>query len=170
MAAKSAGLDASSLDEAAVLQRQFVTAQEAVAATVAGVEETTAELHVEIGSLAGRLDELFGLRHADAQVARVANERLAARLEDLGANQADDETLDRLATEVAELTRRVEQLGSIGEQSARVVERAVLDGLADFGKQLTAKAPKHGKPSKRLRRSIDALAAAIAAADARSAQ
>ena len=38
-----------------------------------------AELHVETGSLAGRLDELFGLRHADAQVARVANERLAAR-------------------------------------------------------------------------------------------
>ena len=49
----------------------------------------------------------------------------------------DDEALDRLAAEVAELTRRVEQLGSIGDQSARVVERAVLDGLADFGKQLT---------------------------------
>ena len=87
---------------------------------------------------------------------------------DLGASQADDEALDRLAAEVAELTRRVEQLDSIGEQSARVVERAVLEGLADFGKQLTAKAPKQGKSSKRLCRSIDALAAAIAAADARS--
>ena len=66
-----------------MLQRQFAAAQEAAASTVAGAEETTAELHVEIGSLAGRLDELFGLRHADAQVARVANERLGARLEDL---------------------------------------------------------------------------------------
>ena len=46
-----------------------------------------AELHVETGSLAGRLDELFGLRHADAQVARVANERLAARVEDLIAHR-----------------------------------------------------------------------------------
>ena len=173
VAVKSAGLDArleAQLDEAAALQRQVVAAQEAAASTVAGAEETTAELHVEIGSLAGRLDELFGLRHADAQVARVANERLAARLEDLGASQADDEALDRLAVEVAELTRRVEQLDSIGEQSARVVERAVLDGLADFGRQLTAKAPKQGKSSKRLCRSIDALAAAIAAADARSAR
>jgi hypothetical protein len=62
----------------------------------------------------------------------------------------------------------IEQLDSIGEQSARVVERAVLEGLADFGKQLTAKAPKQGKSSKRMCRSIDALAAAIAAADARS--
>ena len=133
-------------------------------------EGTAAELHVEIGSLAGRLDELFGLRHADAQAARVANERLAARLEDLSASQTDDDLLDRLAAEVGELTRRVEQLDSVGEQSARVVERAVLVGLADFGKQLTAKAPKQGKPSKRLCRSIEALAAAIAAADARSSE
>jgi hypothetical protein len=172
VAVKSAGLDArleAQLDEAAALQRQVVAAQEAAASTVAGAEETAAALHVEIGSLAGRLDELFGLRHADAQVARVANERLAARLEDLSVSQADDEALDRLAAEVGELTRRVEQLDSVGEQSARVVERAVLEGLADFGKQLTAKAPKQGKSSKRLCRSIDALAAAIAAADARSA-
>ena len=171
MAAKSAGLDArlqAQLDEAAALAAAGSTRRRRPQrAASPRAEETTEELHVEIGSLAGRLDELFGLRHADAQVARVANERLAARLEDLGASQADDEALDRLAAEVAELTRRVEQLDSIGEQSARVVERAVLEGLADFGKQLTAKAPKQGKSSKRLCRSIDALAAAIAAADAR---
>ena len=171
VALKSAGLHArleAQLDEAAALQRHVAVAQEATASTVAGAEEAVAELNVEIGSLAGRLDELFGLRHADAQVARVGTERLAARLEDVRANQADDEALDRLATEVTELTHRLERLDSIGEQSARVVERAVLEGLADFGKQLTAKAPKHGKPSKRLCRSIDALAAAIAAADVRS--
>jgi hypothetical protein len=170
---KSAGLDArlqAHLDEAAELQRRVAAAQAAAESTFAGAEETAAELHVEIASLAGRLDELFGLRHADAQAARVANERLAARLEDLNASQFDDDLLDRLAGEVGELTRRVEQMDSIGEQSARVVERAVLEGLADFGKQLTAKAPKQGKPSKRLCRSIEALAAAIAAADARSSE
>ena len=141
------------LDEAAASQRRFEEAQE--------------ELHVETGSLAGRLDELFGLRHADAQVARVANERLAARFDELAASQSDEESLVRLEAEVAELTRRIEQIDSIGEESARVIERAVLAGLADLGQQLTAKATKHGKPSKRLRRSIEALAVAIAAADAR---
>ena len=39
-----------------------------------------------------------------------------------------------------------------------------------LGKELIAETSKHGKPGKRLRRSIDALAEAIAVADARLAE
>ena len=142
---------------------------EAAAAALARAEETTEALHVEMGSLAGRLDELFGLRHADAQVARVANERLAARLEDRSESGRRG-TLDRLADGCrgAHPSSRAARLVRRG--ATRAIERAVLEGLADLGKQLTAKATKHGKPGKALRRSLDSLAAAIAAADARLAE
>ena len=78
--------------------------------------------------------------------------------------------VDRLAMDVAELTRRVEQLDSFGEAATRAIERAVLEGLADLGKKLTAKATKQGKQGKGMRRSLDSLGAAIAAADARLAE
>ena len=173
IAAKSAAFDArlqAQLDAAAAVEQRFEDVHEAAAAALARAEETTEALHVETGSLAGRLDELFGLRHADAQVARVANERLAARLAEITASQADEGTLERLTTDVAELTRRVEQLDSSGEAATRAIERAVLEGLADLGKKLTAKATKQGKQGKGMRRSLDSLGAAIAAADARLAE
>ena len=150
VAVKSAGLDArlqAQLDEAAALQRRFAEVQEDATAALAGTRETMAELHVETGSLEGRLDELFGLRHADAQVARVANERLAARVEDLIAHREADE--DDAA------------------EAVRASDRALLEALSDLARELTASASKQGKPGKGLRRSIDSLTAAIAAADAR---
>ena len=158
------------LDALAAVEKRFEDVHEAAAAALARAEETTEALHVETGSLAGRLDELFGLRHADAQVARVANERLAARLAEIPTSQADEETVGRLATDVAELTRRVEQLDTSGAAATRAIERAVLEGLAELGKKLTAKAPKQGKQGKGMRRSLDSLGAAIAAADARLAE
>ena len=84
--ARSTSFDArlqAQLDALAAVEQRFEDVQEAAAAALARAEETTEALHVETGSLAGRLDELFGLRHADAQVARVANERLAARLAEI---------------------------------------------------------------------------------------
>ena len=100
IAAKSAAFDArlqAQLDAAAAVEQRFEDVHEAAAAALARAEETTEALHVETGSLAGRLDELFGLRHADAQVARVANERLAARLAEITVSQADEGTLERLS-------------------------------------------------------------------------
>ena len=46
----------------------------------------------------------------------------------------------------------------------------MLEGLVALGKQLTGKRSKKGNASKSLRRSIDSLGAAIAAADARLAE
>ena len=88
----------------------------------------------------GRLDELFGLRHADAQVARVANERLAARLRRISASQADEGTWT--AHDGCRGSPSMEQLDSSGEAATRAIERAVLEGLADLGRKLTAKAPR----------------------------
>lgn len=187
LAGKSARLDdriQAQVDDAAGLQLGLAAVQETAAGALAAAEERTAELHVEIGSLAGRLDELFGLRHADAQVARVANERLGARLEGLIARQADEaaaalavamdshddpgleQGVDRLAGDVASLTRRLEQQGALIAESLR----ATLEELTFLGKRVNAKAPKNGKQGKKLRRSIDSLAAAIASAEARLAE
>jgi hypothetical protein len=169
IATRSAAFDArlqAQLDAVAAVEQRFEDVHEAAAAALARAEETTEALHVETGSLAGRLDELFGLRHADTQVARVANERLAARVAEITTSRADEGTLERLATDVAELTRRVEQLDSFGEAAIRAIERTILEGLADLGKKLTAKATKQGKQGKGMRRSLDSLEAAIAAADA----
>ena len=130
MAVESAGLDArlqAQLDEAAALQRRFAEVQEDATAALAGTRETMAELHVETGSLEGRLDELFGLRHADAQVARVANERLAARVEDLIAHREADEGVD-------------------AAEAVRASDRALLEALSDLARELTASASKQGKP------------------------
>ncbi len=173
VAAKSAAFEArlkAQLDATAAVEQRFGDVQEAAAAALARAEEATEALHVETGSLAGRVDELFGLRHADAQVARVANERLAARVAEITSGPADQGMVDRLATDVADLARRVEQLDSFGEAATRAIERAVLEGLADLGKKLTAKATKPGKKDKGMRRSLDSLGAAIAAADARLAE
>ena len=153
LAVESAGLDArleAQLEEVAAVQRRLDELQSAATAALASGTESSAELHVELGSLAGRLDELYGLRHADLKVGRAATERLAARLDDLAAQ------------------REVERAAA--DEGARAAELAVLEALSDLGRQLTAMGSKKGKRGKRLRRSIDALTAAIAAVDARLAE
>jgi hypothetical protein len=153
LAVKSAGLDArlqAQLDDASASQRRFAELQDAATAALADSTESAADLHAELGSLAGRLDELYGLRHADLKVGRAANERLSARLDDL-------------------VARREAERADAGEET-RAAELAVLEALGDLGRQLTAMGSKKGKRNKRLRSSIDSLTAAIAAVDARLAE
>jgi hypothetical protein len=144
-----------------------------------------AAVRAEAASLAGRFDELLGLRHADAHAARAASERLDGRLTALVARQADEAEavraalaaarpdeglpveLEALGGEVAELGRRLDRQGAIGEAHARAIEAALLEGLNALGERLIESAMKGGKPGKRLRRSIDDLAAAIAGSEAR---
>ena len=141
MAAKSAALDArlqAQLDDTAALQQRFEEVQEAVAAALARAEETTEALHVETGSLAGQARR--ALRAAPRRRTGGAGCERAARRAARGDRRESGgrrRWCDRLAAEVAELTRRVEQLDAIGEASTRAIERAVLEGLADLGKQLT---------------------------------
>ena len=144
-----------------------------------------AALRVETASLTGRFDELLGLRHADAHAARAANERLEGRLTALAARQAADQEANRtaltatradegiaaepagLGEQLAELRRRVDLQGAIGEEQTRAIEVALLEGLSALGERLILAAKKQSKPGKRLRRSIDGLGAAIADVGAR---
>jgi len=150
-------------------------------------EEAIAALRGETGSLAARIDELLGLRHADAQAARAASEELGERLEALAALRADDleaaraaaqaseverglhAELERVASSVEELGRRLEAQAAIGEERVRVTERALRKGLASLGKRLTGPGSKYAEPGKGLGRSIERLGAAVVEADARMA-
>ena len=71
---------------------------------------------------------------------------------------------------MAELGRRLDRQGAIGDEQARAIEMALLEGLNALGERLIGSARKGGKPGKRLRRSIDDLAAAIADSEARVAE
>ena len=171
VAAKSAAFEArlqAQLDAAAAVEQRFEDVQKAAAAALARTEETTDALHVETGSLAGRVDEPSGcatptrrwpgLRTSDSPRGSRRSPRVRLTKEGW--------TCSRRTCGFA---RRVEQLDAFGEAATRAIERAVLEGLADLGKKLT-KATKQGKQGKGMRRSLDSLGAAIAAADARLAE
>ena len=135
----------------------------------------------EVGSLAARIDELLGLRYADAQAARAASEHLGERLEALSAPRPNDagvtptsETgpelraeLERLASSVQQLERRLDAQVAIGEEQVRATERSVRTGLASLGKQLIDHEAKGAPGGKGLGRSIERLGAAVVDADAR---
>jgi hypothetical protein len=144
-------------------------------------ERAAAAWRNEVGSLAARIDELLGLRHADAQAARAASEQLGERLEELAALRPDDggtasgpeagpelrAELEQVASSVEVLGRRLDEQVAIGEEQARATERAVRKGLASLGKQLTGPEAKIGAEGKGLGRSIERLGAAVVEANAR---
>jgi hypothetical protein len=144
-------------------------------------ERAAAAWRNEVGSLAARIDELLGLRHADAQAARAASEQLGERLAELAALIPDGggtasgpeagpelrAELEQVASSVEVLGRRLDEQVAIGEEQARATERAVRKGLASLGKQLTGPEAKIGAEGKGLGRSIERLGAAVVEANAR---
>ena len=102
-----------------------------IAGEVAGVrayaEQATAAVRGETGSLGARVDELLGLRHADAQAARAASEQLAERVEVLAGLRADDAESARAAA--ADLSGRLERLAeSLHAEAAGA--RTAAEGVA----------------------------------------
>ena len=168
-------------EETAALRSRVAELEEDVARAHADAERMATAWRAEVGSLAGRIDELLGLRHADARAARAATDQLGERLDELVGLRAGDaetdaaatqamelrEELERLTAAVAALGTRLDEQAAIGEEQARVTERAVSKGLASLGKRLVGPEAKYASEGKGLRRSIERLGAAVVEADAR---
>ena len=174
------GLHAES-DEAIALRARVEELEVEAARARTDAEQAAAAWRTEVGSLAARIDELLGLRHADAQAARAAREQLGERLQELAALGPNDAgassvpeaglelqaELERVASSVEQLGRRLDEQVAIGEEQARATERAVRKGLASLGKQLTGQEAKVSAGGKGPGRSLERLGAAVVEADAR---
>ena len=177
------GLHAES-DEAIALRARVEELEVEAARARTDAERAAAAWRNEVGSLAARIDELLGLRHADAQAARAAREQLGERLDELAMLSPNDAgaspdpeaglelqaKLERVASSVEQLGRRLDEQVAIGEEQARATERAVRKGLASLGKQLTGQEAKVSAGGKGLGRSLERLGAAVVEADARLAE
>jgi hypothetical protein len=91
---------------------------------------------------------------------------LTARLGHIEESAPGNETVE-VALHVADLESRVEALIAIGEEQARVTERAISTGLASLGKRVAGSKKKYSKKGKGRRRSIERLGAAVIEAGAR---
>ena len=137
-------------DETTALRARVEELEVEAARARTDAERAAAAWRNEVGSLAARIDELLGLRHADAQAARAASTHLGERLEELAALRPDDDRatpgseagpelraeLEQMASSVEQLGRRLDEQVAVGEEQVRATERAVRKGLASLGKQL----------------------------------
>jgi hypothetical protein len=120
-----------------------------------------------LAALHGRLDELAGATHTEAD--RLAGLELAAastnvRLEGLEARQASD---GAVGEQIAALTARLDSELALAEARGTATERAIRKGLAGLGERLTANEETYLESGAALRRSIERLGAAVVEADTR---
>ena len=168
-------------DETAALRARVEELEVETAQARTDAELAAAAWRSEVGSLAARIDELLGLRYADAQAARAASTRLGQRLDELSTLRPDDDgatptleawpelrtELERMASSVQQLERRLDEQVAIGEEQVRATERAVRKGLASLGKQLLDPEATGALGGKGPGRSIERLGAAVLGGDAR---
>jgi hypothetical protein len=116
--------------------------------------------------LAARVEALVGLRARDAEAAQVVAADLGARLERLEESVASEGAVG-LKKAIAKLERRLEKQAAIGEEQARVTERALRKGLKSLGARLTDTESEYIAAGKAMSRSIERLGAVVVEADAR---
>ena len=166
------------------IQRDAMTGAEArVEESLQAAAGITARQDEAESLIEQRINEALAFRQREEQASRAGSEELGvlieaiaaslgARLERLEESVPEGETTE-LLTKVGELEGRLDAQAAIGEEQARVTERAVRKGLAALGQKLTRsatkrdKSGKHGKRVKGAGRSIELLGAALLEADAR---
>ena len=129
--------------------------------------ERVVVLQGEVAALGGEIARLVaredGLEERDRSL-RAEIEAIAAVLAESGGAAAD---VDAIRAAVAELERRLEELGERSAEQVRVTERALRKGLASLGENLAESKTAYVEAGDALHRSIERLGRAIGEADVR---
>lgn len=183
----TAGITARQDETESLIAQQFAGVESRDAAGLARAradsEAALASLHGATVSLEVRVNEELALRQSEIQATLAGSEELGVQIEAVAASfgarlvrleeSGPEGDATELLAKVGELEGRIEAQAAIGEEQARVTERALRKGLASLGQKLTRSAAKHDKPAKHGKRakgagrSIELLGAALFEADAR---
>jgi chromosome segregation ATPase len=129
--------------------------------------ERVVVLQGEVAALGGEIARLVaredGLEERDRSV-RAEIEAIAAVLAESGGAAAD---VDAIRAAVADLERRLEELGDRSAEQVRVTERALRKGLASLGERLAESQTAYVEAGDALHRSIEPLGRAIGETDVR---